>query len=370
MQTDLPLFGKLHGVAEQVGQYLSQTQRIADKLRRHLFFDIEDELDFAAARPGAHRPCHFVEHVVDVEKLVPQFNLPGFEVEEIDQVIGDIEQQFVRMTDLLQLLRLDGVQRCLQDLFAALTDLLGRLPDLFADVDHDVFLAFDDVLERFMLFLQFRTHRGQLPPLPQRIPCQCQNEDRQNKQHDGKGPGPRLFRRTLDIDRFDLRFGRHVDRLDLRLGGDVDRFDLDLRRFDGVGGLIAAVGKDVGVRKDALHLFQHGEDGFAVAERFNARDIIFAGTAADHFGIFLRLRLLESGIVLQDQLDLVGVDRRLCLAVAGSDDDIHVRFCREEPEDRQDRQNGGDHSFFLHVPLLEFESTVVFFSGPCTLPDR
>jgi len=85
-------FGELDRVAGQVGENLTQACRIAAHRQSNRRLDRDTELQ--ALRLGAllHQPAHRLERVAQVDADAFQFELVGFDLRVVEDVVDDAQQ--------------------------------------------------------------------------------------------------------------------------------------------------------------------------------------------------------------------------------------------------------------------------------------
>src|SRR5581483_630962 len=86
---NLALFRELHRVADEIYQDLSQASGIANDDFRYLSIDVANQFQSFLAGPETHCPDYLAEVLAQIEINFFEFQLSGFYLGEIKNVIDD-----------------------------------------------------------------------------------------------------------------------------------------------------------------------------------------------------------------------------------------------------------------------------------------
>ena len=87
-----PTLGKLHGVADEIRDDLTQTHGVADDDGRHPGSDAQRQLDSLLCRAGAERIYGAAQTIGEGEWLRPQLQSSRLDLREVENVVDDVEQ--------------------------------------------------------------------------------------------------------------------------------------------------------------------------------------------------------------------------------------------------------------------------------------
>jgi hypothetical protein len=91
---DFPLFGELQRVPYQVRENLAQTSGVPLQAGRHPGFEVEIQIQALFLRAGRDRFGEVLEKLLDRERDVLQFQLPGLDFRKIQDIVDQGQQGF------------------------------------------------------------------------------------------------------------------------------------------------------------------------------------------------------------------------------------------------------------------------------------
>ena len=139
-QRDFAIFGELDGVADQVGQDLTDAAGVAQRMGRHFRQDFADQFDVFLVGAQRHRFQGFRDEAVQVEGNVFDEQFAGLDLREVENVVDDGEQRFGRGFDNRHVLALLIGQRGIEGQIGHADDAVHRRADLVAHVGEEVAL--------------------------------------------------------------------------------------------------------------------------------------------------------------------------------------------------------------------------------------
>ncbi|MNQ57292.1 hypothetical protein D3C85_714420 [compost metagenome] len=159
-QSDLPLFGELDGVADQVDQHLLQALGITDERQRHIGLDPDHQLQVLVRGVDRHHRGQRTEHIVQAERRRGDRQVPGLQLGEVQHVIENHQQGFACAPEHLQVLALvggeGGARQQLGDAQHGVhrgADLVAHAGDEFAFCTAGHFRAFHGISQLLCRFL-------------------------------------------------------------------------------------------------------------------------------------------------------------------------------------------------------------------------
>ena len=134
---DVPLFGELDRVADQVGQDLAHPQRVAQEPLRHVVRHAEHQLQLLLAGPLPDQRIDVAQHVVDPERDGFDRQRAGLDLRKIEDVVDDAEQRHAGGVDLGEIIALLEVGRIQEREVGQPDDRVHRRPDLVAHIGEE-----------------------------------------------------------------------------------------------------------------------------------------------------------------------------------------------------------------------------------------
>ncbi len=135
--------GFLQGVLQQAQHRLAQARRVAADHARHLGLDKADQLDVLLFGLGAEDAQAVVDQRIEVELHVVQFDLPGFELGDIEDFVDQREQFVAGTVDGLHVVPLLHRQRRAQQQFGHAQHAVHGGADFVADLGEEFGLGGD-----------------------------------------------------------------------------------------------------------------------------------------------------------------------------------------------------------------------------------
>ena len=212
-QDHFPFVSELDGVVTEVDEDLSQTQRVSDQYFRYLWIMVDEELKTTLLGPVADDVGHVGDHLFEFELRCFEFELVGFDLREVEDVVDDTKQRSGGVMRFGDVVGLHVVEIGLLDEVEHPHDRIHRGADLVAHVGQELrfgFVGFVGCL--FGLF----TH-GDLMTQPT-VPVERTGEDECNDKEDLHDQGIVDLLRILNADVL------LVESLDLLRTDGVERF--------------------------------------------------------------------------------------------------------------------------------------------------
>ena len=141
LDDDLAGGGEFDAVAEQVDEHLAQPGHVAEDLRRHAVVHLVGQVELLFRRLGGQQIQGVLDARAQVEGLVLQFELAGFDLGEIQDVVDDGEEGFAAGVDGFHVTALLGGQGRLQEQAGHGDDAVHGGADFVAHVGQELGLG-------------------------------------------------------------------------------------------------------------------------------------------------------------------------------------------------------------------------------------
>ncbi len=219
-EPDLAALGELDRVVDEVGEDLSETQRVAAQVLGDRARDVDEELEPLVVGLLGRQRDDGGDDVVDLEVRGLEVELAGLDLREVEDVVDDPEQGRAGIVDLADVVALLGGERRLEGEVRQADDGVHRRPDLVAHVGQEHRLHLRRLLGLALGDVQLLLLRDQLLFLREQLLLGLRQ----------------LFRLLLEPARLLLRLleqlaGPHVAGQDLHAQGDDGQELLDQRRL-------------------------------------------------------------------------------------------------------------------------------------------
>ena len=103
---DIAVVGEFNRVADQVSNYLLETQRVANDIVRHVVAHADGQFQPFIVRRVREQRDHFIKRGTQRERNAFQQQFPGLKFREIQHVINDAEQIICRTLDGIEVIAL------------------------------------------------------------------------------------------------------------------------------------------------------------------------------------------------------------------------------------------------------------------------
>ena len=134
---DFAALGELDGVVDEVGQDLTEAQRVAEQLLGNRGSDMDQELEPFLVRLLGRERGDRADHLVELEIGGLDVELAGLDLGEIEDVIDDAEQRRAGVVDLADVVALLGIKRRLEGEVRETDDGVHGRADLVAHVGQE-----------------------------------------------------------------------------------------------------------------------------------------------------------------------------------------------------------------------------------------
>ena len=134
VEPNLAALGELHGVVDQVGQDLPETQRIAEQMFRDRRRDVRQELEALVVGLLRRQRRDRADHVVQPEVRGLDIEPAGLDLRKVEDVVDHGEQRRAGVVDLAHVVALLRGERRLERQMRQADDGVHRRADLVAHV--------------------------------------------------------------------------------------------------------------------------------------------------------------------------------------------------------------------------------------------
>jgi hypothetical protein len=164
LQADLAVLGELDRVADQIGEHLANTQRIAEQVAGHIVRGADVQPEPLLGGQLAEQIQQAAQELLHVERRVLQLQLPRVDTALVEDVVQDAEQAAAGAQQLLQIAPGHGLQRAVQGQLGEPQDAVHRRADLVAHLREEPALGQGHGLGRLLGLAQlgFGAHAGGL----------------------------------------------------------------------------------------------------------------------------------------------------------------------------------------------------------------
>ena len=135
---DRPALGELDRVADQIGEYLANTQRIAEQAGGHVGVDDRRLLQALLLGHRRQHGLHVLDDVVQVQRNMLQRQLARLDLGEVENVVDDRQQRFGALADGAQIILLAGRQGGALQQAGEADDAVQRRADLVAHIGQEL----------------------------------------------------------------------------------------------------------------------------------------------------------------------------------------------------------------------------------------
>ncbi len=147
---DLAHVRELDGVADEIDQNLTQASRIAADFRRHVRIDRADQFQALGVRTRGADFDRLFDGFAQTEIDALEFELAGFDLGEIENVVDDLQQRFGGMPDGLRQVPLPRRQLGRLQQLRHADDPVHRGADLMTHAREEFALGAAGALRRFL----------------------------------------------------------------------------------------------------------------------------------------------------------------------------------------------------------------------------
>ena len=106
---NIAMFGKLDGIAHQIGDDLLQAQRIADNIVRNIIFDVQRQLQPLIVSGVRQQSHDLIQRITQQERDALKYQFTRFQLREVQHVVNDSEQVVRRALDRGEVVALSGI---------------------------------------------------------------------------------------------------------------------------------------------------------------------------------------------------------------------------------------------------------------------